>query len=254
MASIWTYLLLGAVQGATEFLPVSSSGHLTLLEHLLGLKPSLSLNVLLHLGTLIALLLYFQRDLKDILKRLKEHTTFLAGVTVMTIVTAAIGLPLKKLGILERVGVLPISFSATTALLLLSLRAARGDRSLKELSWKDAILIGLAQGIAVIPGISRSGATIVTAMLLGYSPEEAFKLSFIGGIPAVVGAVIVELPDMTREIHLSLGLAGMLTSLIVGLSALELLKRVTVRGRISWFSLWTALAAACSIIIILKGG
>ena len=248
MCSSFIYLLLGIIQGLTEFLPVSSSGHLTLLETLFGLKPDLSLNVFLHMGTLIAVFIFFWRDIYSISLKFKENISFLVGIVVMTLVTALIGLPLKLVGILENPHILPITFSATT--LALALTPNGGERVKEDMSLKDALLIGLAQGFAVIPGISRSGFTIITALALGFKPDDAFKISFIGGIPAILGAFLIE----SKEI---LGgglflkpeeLLGFISALVSGILALELLRTLLKERRIRGFWVWTGLLAVFSLI------
>jgi undecaprenyl-diphosphatase len=253
--------LLGVLQGLTEFLPVSSSGHLALAGLLFGFRDvSLTLNVVLHAGTLLATGLVLERQLRAVLvdgfralrrrARLRETA---GGRDALFVVIASV--PTALVGLLLRDAVagwtcsalaVALGFAVTTALLI-STRYVRAG-TLPCPTVVGALLIGLAQGVAVIPGISRSGATIVAAMWLGVRPQRAFELSMLASIPAVLGAVLVEAPAIQAAgVNLAGALAGAVIAFGVGVGALFALRGVTVRGRLSWFGLWTAAAAVAGL-------
>ena len=258
-------MLLGALQGATEFLPVSSSGHLAVAERLLGVEDGgLTLSVMLHAGTLLAVGVVLRRRLLDALRQgvlaLRQPSRWrgTAGgrdacfVLVASVPTAIIGLSLHDL--VDEWTHSPLAvglgFVVTTALLV-SVRGARTG-TLEVPSHLGAILIGLAQGIAVAPGISRSGATICVALWLGVRPDRAFELSMLASVPAVLGAVIFEGSGWFAEgAELGSALGGAAVALFVGVVALLVLRGVVDRGRIGWFAVWTApLAAICFFLAV----
>ena len=183
-------ILLGFVQGATEFLPVSSSGHLVLLERLGVAPPSVYFNLILHVATLFAVLVVMRREVRDMIRHpVKGDAKY---VLVASLPTAAIAVMLKKyLPRLFEGSLLPFGFLLTSALLLLPCLfkgRAKGER----LSLPRSIGVGCMQGIAALPGVSRSGATIVAAELMGVDPERAARFSFLLSIPAILGGFLIE--------------------------------------------------------------
>ncbi len=193
-------ILLGILQGLTEFLPVSSSAHLVIVPHLLQWPdPGLTLDTILHLGTIIAVIIYFWRDLWELAiaawnslrsRSLAEPKARLAWLL------AAASVPGALLGVLfedwfEQIFGMPKAAAAfllvTAALLLISEYLARRERTLEAMGWRDALLIGLAQALAIVPGLSRSGATIAAGLLLGFKRDEAARFSFLLAVPIVVG-------------------------------------------------------------------
>lgn len=245
-------LFLGLVQGITEFLPISSDGHLALFSLLFEVKDSgLALTVLLHSGTLLATLLVLRARafpaLVDGLRALVKPSLFQstpAGqdalfVLVASIPTAIIGLGLKSL--VESATESPIwigvGFLVTGAALVSTRFAAPGV--LEHPSWKAALLVGFMQGWAVLPGVSRSGLTIATLLFLRAERRRAFELSMLMSLPAVLGALILELPDGLREINaLGLAFAGAVVAFVSGIFALIFLRRVVSSGWFPWFALW----------------
>ena len=271
-------LLLGIVQGLTEFLPISSSGHLVLVQHLFGLHGAeLSFDVSVHVGTLAAVIIFFRKDILQILSGLlavlktangrpSEHDSNrdqarLAGLIILgSIPTAAIGLILH--GHADRLFASPPLAGAMlvlTGVLLFATRSSSRNpktngRSLHELTVKDALVIGVTQGLAVIPGISRSGSTIAVGILTGIKHEAAARFSFLLSIPAVAGAAMLVLKDAVEQgdIHLPTCLLGGITALVVGYAALALLVYLVQKGRLYLFApyCWIvgALALATAII------
>ncbi|HWP08544.1 MAG TPA: undecaprenyl-diphosphate phosphatase [Polyangiaceae bacterium] len=244
--------ILGIVQGLTEFLPISSDGHLALAEILFGLKGGLAFNVMLHAGTLLATLLVLRaeagRALRGGLSALVRPARFRETpggrdalvVILATIPTAAVGLFLRQP--VERWTESPLAiglgFLGTTAALVLAHFSLQGDREQPTLA--GALLLGVAQGLAVLPGLSRSGTTIAVALWLGVRPRRAFELSMLMSVPAILGAVIL-------EGRVALGSAlpwvpvlvvGAAVALGTGIVALRALRGVVDRGHFGWFAFW----------------
>lgn len=250
-------LLLGLIQGLTEFLPVSSSGHLVIGSTLFGLhEPSLLLDVLLHAGTLIPVLWFYRREVASMfgaLPRLPalrqgfgddEGLRLLACVVLGTIPAALAGVLLDDL--FERLFSSPlavgIALIGTGALLLASLlrRGAEqpADAPSRSLSLGRALGVGLAQAFAITPGISRSGTTIATALLLGVERETAARFSFLLSVPAILGAVVLHLRHARLAGELLAFTAGAVVAAVSGYLALRLVVRFVRQGRLHWFALY----------------
>lgn len=227
---------LGIMQGLTEFLPVSSSGHLAVFNFFLtGGKPITMLEeIILHAGTMIAILLFFFRDIIEDVR--KDFKNLFINVFLATISTVPVALSLRNFSenSLSNLNLISLFFLVTALFLFLpSFKKGNG-----ELSWKEAIAVGLAQGIGVLPGISRSGITIATGIILGVKPEKSFRFSFYISIPAVWGAVFLEcLHSPLSDFRISM-LSGFFFSLIAGTLALFLLKDLAIKGKMWYFSLY----------------
>ena len=243
--------LLGILQGLTEFLPVSSSGHIALAEMALGMHDApLALSVLLHAGTLVATLVVMRRDVAQLLlacldlvrsPRLAlktERGQMVLAVVLASVPTAVLGLLLRDR--VESLGRVPLAVGLAllaSAAAVLSTRWARGDRRVPSVG--QALVIGVAQGIAVLPGLSRSGSTIAVAMLLGLTGDASFRFSFLLSLPAVGGAVLLEAKDVTDLGALAgPGIVGALIAFAVGILALIGLREVVGRGQLSLFALY----------------
>ena len=202
------YLLLGLVQGLTEFLPVSSSGHLVLFERLLieGMSSSsqLTVNVAFHMGTLIAVMAYFRIEIFDYLKAtvkfilnpresLNEVQWEVLMVLLLSIPTGILGLAMEKGGIgVFLLGELLLALCVTAFICFGIDRVNNQNSSTKKIKPHHAIMLGIVQGIAVVPGISRSGSTIFAGLLCGFSREKMASFSFLMSIPAITGAFLLE--------------------------------------------------------------
>lgn len=212
-------IIWGLVQGLTEFLPISSSGHLVVVPAFLARAgvdisaPSLAVSAVLHLGTLLAVLVYFRSDVVRVLRFRSdpEGRKILTLVAIGTI-PALIGLPLK--GTLDQfqqnVADVGWTLMATGVILVIGQRLATGARTVLEGRIPDAVVVGIAQAFALVPGISRSGITIAAGNGRGFLPVEAARFSFLLGIPAIAGAGLTQLPDV-------IGSAGLGAELVVGL-------------------------------------
>ena len=252
-------ILLGIIQGLAEFLPISSSGHLVLFQKLLGFRePKLLLDVVLHLGTLLSVCIYFRSDLKDMLKETWEFCRDLwkrekrfrdiddkpsAALSLMvmigTIPTCFIGLAFQSQ--LERLfgSITMVGFALLTTgfILLISKYIPEDGKRKSKIILIAALCIGTAQGFAIVPGISRSGTTIVCGMILGLRRELAARFSFLLSIPAIIGAMAVQLyaNELTGVILLPL-VSGFLSAAIVGLIALKIVMDMVKKGKLFFFS------------------
>jgi len=241
-----TYLpsiLLGAVQGLTEFLPVSSSGHLVIFQHILGVQESpLTFDVMLHMGTLLAVFVAFWDDIIAILRRPFSHLTYLIVVgCIPAAVAGYLVAPLVERAF-ESLLVVGLGLIFTGFALRFSEKWSRESIGLKDIpntTYKDAIFIGLLQAVAIVPGISRSGSTIAAGLFAGMERELAARFSFLLSIPVIIGAGIFELSDVTAS---SLGqnlvpyLIGTLVAALFGYLAIKIVLRLVRHGRLSVFS------------------
>ena len=237
-------LILGSLQGMTEFLPVSSSGHLVLGQHFLGLSlPGNFFEVLVHLGTLCSVLVVFRTEILKLIQSIKsaESKIMLSALVIGTIPAVLIGLSMKdKISQLFE-NPLAVSFSLIlTGIWLVMTKWFVNQQS--NINLKNGFLIGCAQAIAIIPGISRSGATIGVAMLLGISPEKAAKFSFLLAIPAIAGAGLLTAIDIDPALVSSLSsgtiIAAFFSSFLVGWAALTWLLKLISKGQFHWFGLY----------------
>ncbi len=263
-------IILGTLQGITEFLPVSSSGHLAVSQHLLGYNPAENMlfDVILHLGTLAAVIVIYRESLFNYVKsffnlfresdnsfmeKLKgdAHFVEIYYIILATIPTGLIGVFFHKdferlFGSLQMIAYM---FAITGFLLLITHWRSSGTIQIKELKWHTALLIGLGQGLAITPGISRSGTTIAIALLLGMRRDEAARFSFLLSIPAILGATLLELRKLHEiEVNVLAFLSGGFVAMVTGLLALIFLIKIVKKGQLAWFSpyLW-----ALSAIILL---
>jgi len=195
---------LGLVQGLTEFLPVSSSGHLIVAQALLDVRvPGVAFEVVVHLATLVSVLVAFRRRIGQLvagaLRGEKESWRYVGLLAVATVPAVIVGLGLKDLveGLFEAPVVAGVALLVTGTFLWTAKPAlARNPRSAP--GWKAALVMGLAQALAIIPGISRSGSTVVAGLWLGVDAEEAAAFSFLMAVPAILGAAVLELPDLAH--------------------------------------------------------
>ena len=253
-------IILGIIQGLTEFLPVSSSGHLVLGQIFFGITQSqLVFDISVHMGTLLAVFVIYASDIKamlistinfllkavlfkPVITLLKEDENLhMAGLIILgSVPTAIIGLCLKKFEhILFTSSVLVgVMLIMTGTILWLSRNYYHTDKKKAALGIKKALLIGICQGIAVIPGISRSGSTIATGMFLGLDRHKAAKFSFLLSIPAILGAQVLSIKDMmTSGVNIdSVTIYATIASFITGLIALKILLTLVHSGRFHLFA------------------
>lgn len=239
-------IVLAIVQALTEFLPVSSSGHLVIFQKLFGIsEPPVFFDVLVHLGTLGTVLFYFRQKLLKIVRGLfslnSTYINICRVVVVGTIPAAVGGLFLQKYieQIFNSLKLVGISLLATSGLLLstklIENKRFKSLKSLKDLGWLEALLIGIFQALALLPGMSRSGVTITAGLHRRLDRPAAFYLSFYLAIPAIIGATVLQLPKVANGqfSYLSQAFLGMLVAGLTGYFALKFLERVLL-GRKLW--------------------
>ena len=240
--TVWQAIVLGIVQGLTEFMPISSSAHLILVPRLLGwADPGLSFSVALHIGTLVAVLIYFWFDLVQLAvawlrslrdRDFKDPYARLAWLLLLGTLPAAVaGFLLEEYAetVFRDLRVIGVTLILLAIILVIAERVTRGSKKLPDLSWQDSLWIGLAQALALVPGVSRSGATITAGLFRGLQRDAAARFSFLLSTPIVAAAGVQQFVQMART-----GLpgneqasfaAGMIASAIVGYLTIALLIR-----------------------------
>ena len=233
--SLFEAVVSGIVQGVTEFLPISSSGHLVILHRLIGFtKPQIVFDIFLHLGTLAAIFIVFWSDILDIFTTKKKIGIFILIATVATVFFVFVfGKRIEPVfGNIKIVGAMLI---LTGIWLILGNFVRFGTGPMSGLK---AVLIGLAQGVAILPGISRSGATISTALFLGLDGKTAARFSFLLSIPAIIGAFLFKVREAAFTGFNVNYIFGLIISCIVGVLSLKLLLRLLYRNRFHWFGVY----------------
>ncbi|TWU16110.1 undecaprenyl-diphosphate phosphatase [Allorhodopirellula heiligendammensis] len=244
MTDLLRVFILAVVQGIAEFLPISSSGHLVILNDLLGgLDESATLVIILHAGTLGSILVVYWRRILDLLTRDRRVIGLMVVGTVPAVV---IGLTIKKgFPWLTESPAVAAPMLILTGILLLGLgKLPKRAQRYTQLSWMGAFVVGCFQAVAILPGISRSGSTIFAGRLLGLSKEDSVTFSFLLAIPAICGAVTLAIKDLVdgseaaSELPLLTLLIGALVAFLVGIAALKWLIRWSQEDRLHWFAYW----------------
>ncbi len=251
----WEALLLGWLQGLTEFLPVSSSGHLELGRALLGLdlESGLLFNVVVHAATALSTLVVFRKPIMELLRGLPSRTwnrekSYTLKLALSMLPVLVVGLLFKDAveGLFSGRIVLVGAMLCVTATLLLIARHATGTG---EPGYGAALLIGVAQAVAVLPGISRSGATIACALLLGVRREEAARFAFLMALPPILGAALLELLEAEVGGDLALPLVlGFCAAFVGGVLACRWMVRLVVRQRLGWFAGYCAIVGGAAML------
>jgi undecaprenyl-diphosphatase len=274
--NILNAIILGIVQGITEFLPISSSGHLVLLQKIFRIsEPTLFFDVMVHVGTLLAVFVVLWRDIWAILKRLIQPLTGLLILATIPTVVAALAFRKPIEFVFESGQFLGVSFLITTTFLvtaeLLSRRAVT-DKGLKqagEMNWIDALVIGILQAIAIIPGVSRSGATISGALSRKLDRDFAARFSFLLSIPAILGAVVLHVKDLVsgsgatdaaveaecigvdaaaNSIGAVAIIAGTLSAAVVGFFAIRFMLKIIREKSLFGFAIYTGVLGVFVLI------
>ena len=237
-------LILGILQGITEFLPVSSSGHLVIGQKLLGINvPGNAFEVILHIGTLMSILVVFWPDIHRLLGDIKDYNTRTYIFTLLLGTTPAIivGLSLKDQVALMFDNAHSVALALIiTGIILVFSKWFLNKKS--DLTLVKGFCIGLTQALAIIPGISRSGATICAGLMMGLSSEEAARFSFLLAIPAIAGAGLLTAIDIDKiSIGMDVMAVGLLSSFLVGLVALKWLLNLLKTGKFYWFGVYCLL-------------
>jgi len=257
-------LVLGIVQGLTEFLPVSSSAHLTFAEQLLSVPKDgrLALDILLHLGTVLALLVFFAGRIVRLFGDLfRPDSTRRAAAGRMLLAIAIGTIPAGVIGYLlrDKLDAVFANITYSAVFLLITgcvLFATRWSREKKTgVGWLDGLIVGCAQAVALLPGISRSGSTIAASLFRGLARSEAFEFSFLLSIPAVLGAALLKLKD-SPLLHGNAGpslplLLGIAAAFLTGLLALFWLRRLLLQKRLHWFAYYCWAVGAVALVLSL---
>ena len=246
-------LILGIIQGLTEFLPVSSSGHLVLAQKLFGIEGGVVFfNVAVHLATLFAVCIALW---EEVLKLIKKPICKMTGLLVIATVPAVlVGLLLNDVfdsitasGVTVGLGLL-----VTGAVLLITIKLKPGTRNLDNLKWHDALIVGIAQAIAIVPGISRSGMTIVANLSLKIKKELAVKFAFLMSIPVILGGFILEtyqmISDGSAGVEWIPVVIGMIAAGISGYFAIKLFIKTVMKGNLKWFAFY---AFAIGLLVLI---
>jgi undecaprenyl-diphosphatase len=254
-------LLLAVIQGITEFIPISSSGHLAVAQLLLGFQePPVAFDVVLHAGTLIAVLIYYRKDLMEMIRSLRNPASLIKMdgksdspqklmllLIIACIPTAVMGVLLKSMiesafSDLRRVA---FEFLIGGALMFATLLRKKYTRGVAEMNAGDALIIGVMQGVSLFPAISRSGATISAALLLGIRPDVSARFSFLLSIPAILGAIIFEAGDIQAHVdhgNLLLYLISGVVAGIFGYLSIRPLIRIIQAARFHYFAYYCWIA------------
>ncbi|MGM0640479.1 MAG: undecaprenyl-diphosphate phosphatase [Thermotogota bacterium] len=235
-------IILGIVQGFTEFLPVSSSGHLTIISEFINFKQDPSFFALLHLATFFAVFIFVFSEIKQIIIGLfkweKETLTLILKLLVSTIPAVIVGLVLEDYfkGMFDSVN-MAATFLIITSIMMFSSDFFNKDKTnMLSLSYFNALIIGLFQAFAIFPGISRSGATLFAALMLGMNKKSAVKYSFLMSLPVTFGAGILEIGNVDFN---SSVIFGVISAFIAGLVGLFLVKKSVINGKLKIFAFYT---------------
>lgn len=280
-------IIMGIIQGATEFLPVSSSGHLAIFKNIFGVNTDTGIlfDILLHFGTLIAIFIIYRKDIGELIiegcsivglscldagifirnlfsKEKKEYrkiiTTpyrrFVLLVIVSTLVTMAIALPFEKMiGSAGDTLLVPgFCLCITAVILFIADRIESGEKDASTATYKNSLFVGLAQGVATLPGISRSGSTITAGLACGFNREFAVKYSFIMSIPAILGACILEIPDLAgaalTKAEVANYIVGMAVAAVVGYACIKAMLLMVKKSKFMGFSIYCLCAGIISVV------
>lgn len=271
--SLLEAIFMGFVQGVAEFLPISSSGHLTLLQHFFKMEEVDNLfNILLHFATLIAVCVVYRKDIAEMIVEFFKGVGSLFGghgsresrppearrLVMMVIVgTLPLFVVLPLEGLVEGVGNYPAAVSVmllvTGCILFFSDRVGDGRKTARTATVKDALLVGIAQGVATIPGISRSGSTISAGLLLGFNREFAVRYSFLLSLPAVLGATLLKVVRAFGDQGIDTSLlpkyiAGMVVAGVVGYFSIQLVRLLANKGKFGNFAYYCWIVGIVSLI------
>ena len=272
--SLLSSILLGLVQGIAEFLPISSSGHLSIAEHLLNVSGATEIpdffDVLLHLGTLVAVFVAYWSDIRDMILELISGVRDLARRNtpdpipparrmILLIIVGTLPLflvlPVKDLveGLSDNMYFVAGALLVTGCLLFASDRVRHGRKTERSATLIDVLIVGVAQAIATCPGISRSGTTITAGCFVGFERKFAVRFSFLLSIPAILGANILSLKDAAEAgidwASVPVYLVGVAVSAVVGYVCIRLLKMIAAKGRFGWFAYYCWFAGAATLLL-----
>jgi len=247
-------IFLAIVQGLTEFLPVSSSGHLVLFQKIFGMKEApIFFDTMVHGATLVAVIFYLRKDLLDILFNFKKNIKLIAYLIIGTLPAVFFGLFFKKFieQTFDSLLFLSLCFFITAIILFITKFFKEEGRDISQMSWKDSLMIGIFQAVSILPSISRSGATIASGIFQGLDRKTALKFSFLLSIPAIAGAIVLQIFNISNvssnEIYSSLW--GFFPALIFGFLSLNFLDKYMANKKFSVFAYYCLFLAIISLAL-----
>ncbi len=249
-------IILGIVQGLTEFLPISSSGHLVIVGGLMDVPMTAMFTIAVHVGTLLSVLIYYRKDLIDLTKGLfrkgmNDETRTVIYLIVATIPAVVLGLAFEDFfrGALENVMLAAVMLFVTGTLLLLPGWLSNLNKG-EDVKWKSAILMGFGQAVAILPGISRSGSTITAGMLSGVEPKKAANFAFLMSIPVIAGGAVFEFGDVEHipPGQLTICIVGALCAFGSGILAIYTVLNTIRRGKFQYFAYYCYAVGALSLL------
>ena len=253
---------MGLIQGISEFLPVSSSGHLLVFHHIFGItaEDNLTFIIVLNMGSLLPLLFVFRKDIRELMKKPFQKTTAMLVIATVPLVVVTLLFVEFIEAMFHSIRFLPLGFIVTGMVLMLSDKLKNNGKDIKDMSFIDAVLIGCAQAFAVFPGISRSGSTITASLACGLNRENAAKFSFLMSVPAAFGAVALRLSHiasgriLVEDLNfVNLG-AGFVTAAISGYLAINFMLSIIKRAKLKYFALYYVFALAIFVVLLFVGG
>lgn len=257
-------LILGLVQGLTEFLPISSSGHLVIGQNILGFsEPPVSFDILVHIGTLTAVLIFFRQILWRLVKKTasklirgeitevpKETTAVIVGTIPAVIIGFFLNHFIEK--IFNSVVLVGVTLMLTAGLLFSTTLIKKSEKKLTDLTWRDALFIGILQALAILPGISRSGSTVVAGLWRNLTRESAFVFSFLLSIPAILGAMVLQVGDTSNVINgdYLTYFMGFVSAVFSGYLSLKLFKNALIQGKLAFFGIYCLLLGIGTLLFL----
>ncbi len=261
---IWQAIILGAVQGFAEFLPVSSSGHLILMQRWLGVSEEqggLFFDIMLHIGTLIPVLVVFFKEILSLFKKPFKKLLFLIIATIPAMLT---GVLLKDViegafygGDLIAAVLLSATFLLTATELFVAERLSAKSKKALPLSYKSSIVQGVAQGLAIVPGLSRSGTVISSGCFVQLDRNENANFTFLMSIPVILGAALISSIDVIKSgvsVEVLPLIFGMVTAMVTGYIAIKVMLKVIKKANYKWFSLYLVIMAIASSVSFVAFG
>jgi len=255
--SLLEAIILGLIQGISEFLPVSSSGHLLVFHHIFGItaEDNLTFIIVLNMGSLMPLLFVFRKDIWELVKNPFQKTAAMLIIATIPLVVVTLLFEGFIESMFHMVRFLPFGFIVTGVVLLLSDKLKRNDKNIEKMSFLDAAIIGCAQALAVFPGISRSGSTITATMARGVDRENAAKFSFLMSVPAAIGAMLFRISRIVSDPELMEGLnfinlgAGFIIAAATGYIAINFMLAIVKKAKLKYFALYYIFALVVLIVL-----
>lgn len=249
---MFALIVLGIVQGLCEFLPVSSSGHLVLLSKLFRIEDSLFVSIILHVATLFAVVVVMRKEIFYLLRHpFSNQTISIALATIFTCIVAFVLMPFITSAF--EGAILPFFFLLSAVILYFvgKLKDNKGGK----INYKRAIIIGLAQGFAIFPGLSRSGTTISAGLISGADREESAKFSFLVSLPIIIGSLFMEIYKVCSSGEIiNINITGMIFSFVIafliGIISIKFMIKLTSKLQFKWFSIYLVIIAVLSAVIL----